>query len=139
VFAFDAVVMGACVPAFDLSSDAIGRDVSNAYLSQVERGLHDPTLRVLVQIGDALEISVEDILSRGGERSPASGDGQEPSGVEAAIQADPRLADAEKDALRAVYRSYLEARERAQRAARNSSRPARAPQPGGSGASSPSA
>ena len=25
--------------------------VSNAYLSQIERGLHDPTLRVLIQIG----------------------------------------------------------------------------------------
>jgi transcriptional regulator with XRE-family HTH domain len=28
--------------------------ISNAYLSQVERGLHDPTLRVLSQIGEAL-------------------------------------------------------------------------------------
>lgn len=113
---------------------ATATHLSNAYLSQVERGLHDPTLRVLVQIGNALEISIEDILSRGGERSPASG--QEPSGVEAAIQADPHLADAEKDALRAVYRSYLEAHETTQRAARNSNRPVRPPQPGDSGASS---
>ena len=30
--------------------------VSNAYLSQVERGLHDPTLRILSQIGEALQI-----------------------------------------------------------------------------------
>lgn len=85
--------------------------ISNAYLSQVERGLHDPTVRVLVQIGEALEISVEDILSRGADRSAASGAGPEPGGVEAAIQADPRLADAEKDALCRVYRSYLKAHE----------------------------
>jgi transcriptional regulator with XRE-family HTH domain len=85
--------------------------ISNAYLSQVERGLHDPTVRVLVQIGEALEISVEDILSRGADRSAASGAGPGPSGVEAAIQADPRLADAEKDALCRVYRSYLKAHE----------------------------
>jgi transcriptional regulator with XRE-family HTH domain len=37
--------------------------ISNAYLSQVERGLHDPTLRVLWQIGDALQISMADIIN----------------------------------------------------------------------------
>jgi transcriptional regulator with XRE-family HTH domain len=83
--------------------------ISNAYLSQVERGLHDPSLRVLVQIGHALEVSMEDILSHGGEW-PRSSDGEEePGGVEAAILADPQLGDAEKEALRAVYRSYVNA------------------------------
>jgi transcriptional regulator with XRE-family HTH domain len=42
--------------------------VSNAYLSQIERGLHDPTLRVLIQIGDALKLSVDDLLREGGRR-----------------------------------------------------------------------
>src|ERR1700733_12494947 len=37
--------------------------VSNAYLSQVERGLHDPTLRILSQIGEALQISMFEILN----------------------------------------------------------------------------
>ena len=32
--------------------------ISNAYLSQVERGLRDPTLRILSQIGEALQISM---------------------------------------------------------------------------------
>src|ERR1700719_2343598 len=36
--------------------------VSNAYLSQVEGGLHDPTLRILSQIGEALQISMSEIL-----------------------------------------------------------------------------
>src|SRR5919198_3876815 len=38
--------------------------VSNAYLSQLERGLHDPSLRVLVAIAEALQIPVEDLLQR---------------------------------------------------------------------------
>src|ERR671931_109401 len=41
--------------------------VSNAYLSQLERGLHDPSLRVLVSIAEALRIPLEDLLQRGRE------------------------------------------------------------------------
>ena len=43
--------------------------VSNAYLSQIERGLHDPTLRVLIQIGAALQLSIEDMLREGVHQS----------------------------------------------------------------------
>ena len=91
--------------------------VSNAYLSQVERGLHDPTLRVLVQIGDALHLSVEEILRQqvlpAGADSPdeslhGSDAGQQVT-VEEAIALEPVLTDAEKEALRSVYRSYLRA------------------------------
>jgi transcriptional regulator with XRE-family HTH domain len=89
---------------------ATATHISNAYLSQLERGLHDPSLRVLVQIGNVLDVSMEDILNHGGERSSESSDGHQAGGVEAAIMADPQLGDAEKVALRAVYRSYLDAR-----------------------------
>ena len=82
--------------------------VSNAYLSQIERGLHDPTVRVLLQIGQALHLSVEDMVTKGAapdeRESPVAG----PS-VESAVRADPRLSVAEKEALLAVYRSYLTA------------------------------
>ena len=82
--------------------------VSNAYLSQIERGMNDPTLRILVQIGDALQLSVEDMLGRGTGRAATEpvGERTEPLGVEAAIRADARLTDEEKDALCAVYHSY---------------------------------
>ena len=33
--------------------------VSNPYLSQVERGLHEPSVRVLRSIGEALNLSAE--------------------------------------------------------------------------------
>jgi transcriptional regulator with XRE-family HTH domain len=50
--------------------------VSNAYLSQVERGLHQPSLRVLRSIADALNLSSDTLLSQAGMRScaiPSSG------------------------------------------------------------------
>jgi transcriptional regulator with XRE-family HTH domain len=40
--------------------------VSNAYLSQVERGLHQPSLKVLHSIADALQLSTEQLLSQAG-------------------------------------------------------------------------
>ncbi len=37
--------------------------VSNPYLSQVERGLHEPSVRVLAAIAAALDISTETLLA----------------------------------------------------------------------------
>ena len=82
--------------------------VSNAYLSQIERGKNDPTLRVLLQIGDALELTVGDILERGAGRQVRD---EQPVGVEQAIRADRVLTPAEKEALVAVYTSYARAHE----------------------------
>ena len=38
--------------------------VSNAYLSQVERGIHEPSLRVLAAVAEALSLPLEDSLRR---------------------------------------------------------------------------
>ncbi len=78
--------------------------ISNAYLSQIERGMHDPTLRVLVQIGDALHLSIEEMLQKAKETEDAEASVLT---VEAAIAADTVLSAPEKQALLAVYRSYL--------------------------------
>ncbi len=40
--------------------------VSNAYLSQVERGLHQPSLKVLHSIAAALQLSTEQLLAQAG-------------------------------------------------------------------------
>lgn len=85
--------------------------VSNAYLSQIERGLHDPSLRVLIQIGAALQLSVEEMLREGSGREPQEASDGGAGGVESAVRADPHLSLAEKEALLAVYRSYLTPRE----------------------------
>ena len=85
--------------------------VSNPYLSQIERGLHEPSVRVLKAIAAALNVSAETLLAQAGllgddeERPAASAAG----GTEAAIRADPDLTDDQKTALLAVYRSYVAA------------------------------
>lgn len=84
--------------------------VSNAYLSQIERGKHDPTLRVLVQIGDALKLTVEEMLETGAGHA-GTDSGVPIGGVEAAVRSDQVLTMAEKEALVAVYRSYVRAHE----------------------------
>ena len=40
--------------------------LSNPYLSQVERGLHQPSVRVLQAISDALNLSAETLLAQAG-------------------------------------------------------------------------
>ncbi|MFP5346689.1 MAG: helix-turn-helix domain-containing protein [Actinomycetes bacterium] len=85
--------------------------VSNAYLSQVERGLHEPSLRVLSAIADALSVPVEELLLASSTRSDppptAAVDGLPPAEVERAVRADTRLSRGQQDALLAVYHSYL--------------------------------
>ena len=81
--------------------------ISNAYLSQVERGLHEPSVRVLRALADALDVPIEDLVSRGGPSSSGESGRQAAVSVEAAIRSDTLLEKAEKDALLAVYRSYV--------------------------------
>ena len=40
--------------------------LSNPYLSQVERGLHQPSVRVLKAISDALNLSAETLMAQAG-------------------------------------------------------------------------
>jgi transcriptional regulator with XRE-family HTH domain len=96
--------------------------LSNPYLSQVERGLHQPSVRVLKAISDALDLSAETLLAQAGlidavtggtesdgvGQKPRTGDeaGQKPR-AEDVISADERLSDDQKAALLAVYRSML--------------------------------
>ena len=82
-------------------------DVSNPYLSQLERGLHEPSVRVLKAIAEALNVSTETIMAQAGLVSDDHpGDRQ---GTEAAIRVDTRLTEAQKRAMLSVYQSYIEA------------------------------
>ena len=88
-------------------------NISNPYLSQIERGLHEPSVRVLHAIAEALDISAETLLMQAGlvrehagVPAPADNGGRADSSTERAIRADPRLSDAQKEALISVYRSY---------------------------------
>jgi transcriptional regulator with XRE-family HTH domain len=89
--------------------------LSNPYLSQVERGLHEPSVRVLKAISDALNVSAETLLAQAGLVDAVTGKSAEAADetgdeerTEGAITADRRLSDDQKAALIAVYRSMID-------------------------------
>ncbi len=82
--------------------------VSNAYLSQIERGLHQPSVKVLRAIADALKLSGASVLIEAGliDASPDPAGHEAPSnGTEAAILADPELTEQDKTVLVELYRN----------------------------------
>jgi transcriptional regulator with XRE-family HTH domain len=106
--------LGALLRAQRRAADLTLRDlaertkVSNAYLSQLERGLHEPSLGVLTAIASALGVPLGSLLTRAGM---LEGDGEK--GVretEAAILRDPELSEPQRTALLSVYRSFVPAR-----------------------------
>jgi len=86
-------------------------NVSTPYLSQIERGLHEPSVRVLKAIASALNLSAESLLRQAGllEDDEAIDDAK--ATTEKVIAADKALKPEQRTALLAVYRSYLEANE----------------------------
>ena len=79
-------------------------DVSNPYLSQIERGLRRPSADILRQIAQALRISAESLYVRAGMLDEREGD--EDLEVPDAIRRDPHLTDDQKRALLAVYEGF---------------------------------
>jgi transcriptional regulator with XRE-family HTH domain len=85
--------------------------LSNPYLSQIERGLHQPSMRVIKVISEALNVSAETLLTHAGLLQRADGSNSarrapaEDPNVEQAIEADSHLSDQQKAALVSVYRS----------------------------------
>ncbi len=82
-------------------------EVSNPYLSQIERGLSEPSARVMKSIAQALNISAEALFAQAGLMSES--DQVDDDATESALRMDPRLTEPQKRALLAVYRSYLAA------------------------------
>ncbi|MBU3716742.1 MAG: helix-turn-helix transcriptional regulator [Actinobacteria bacterium] len=80
--------------------------VSNPYLSQIERGLHEPSVRVVRSIAKALNVSAEELLGDAGMLDDDAAVEIVPSTAEDAIRADSSLTDEQKDSLVSVYRAY---------------------------------
>jgi transcriptional regulator with XRE-family HTH domain len=80
-------------------------NVSNAYLSQIERGLHQPSVSVLRAIAQALNVSAETLLAQAGLLDVRSETRETRRDVEEAIEADPSLSPENKRVLLGVYRS----------------------------------
>jgi transcriptional regulator with XRE-family HTH domain len=81
-------------------------NVSNAYLSQIERGLHQPSVKVLRSIAGALNLSGETLLAQAGLINPEPKASQGAGDAEAAIVADPQLSEEEKQILVGLYRQF---------------------------------
>ncbi len=90
----------------ELSQRELARlaDLSDAYLSQLERGLHEPSVRVLNGLADALNLPSDKMLRFLG-RDQAS---EKPS-TEAAIATDELLNETQKQSMIDVYRAFIAA------------------------------
>ena len=77
-------------------------NVSNAYLSQVERGIYQPSAHVLKNLADALKVSTETLFTKAGLLD----DDAAAAGVEEAIALDERLTQEQKETLIRVYRGF---------------------------------
>ena len=79
--------------------------VSNPYLSQIERGLHRPSIAIIKSLAEALNLSTSDLLAHAAD---IVADEESASSTEGAIRSDPLLNDVQKSALLAVYRSMVD-------------------------------
>lgn len=84
-------------------------NVSNPYLSQIERGLHEPSVRVLKAIASALNLSAETLLRQAGLLEEEEGaDAPPATSVEAAIATDKKLKPEQRSALLALYHTFTD-------------------------------
>lgn len=80
--------------------------VSNPYLSQIERGLHRPSIAIIKSLAAALNLSTSDLLAHAAD---IVADEVSATTTQGAIRNDPLLNDSQKSALLAVYRSMADA------------------------------
>jgi len=77
-------------------------ELSDPYVSQIERGLHEPSIRVLRAFADALNVRAETLLQMAGLLDESGST----SSVEEAINEDVFLSSSQKLALLGVYRGF---------------------------------
>ncbi|WP_019203720.1 helix-turn-helix domain-containing protein [Tsukamurella sp. 1534] len=80
-------------------------EVSDSYLSQIERGRHQPSAQVLTSIAKGLSLS-PDVLFRLAGWLPPEGS-PDKNAVITAIEADPRLNGRQRSALVQTYKSMV--------------------------------
>lgn len=77
--------------------------ISNPYLSQIERGLREPSEQVLKSLADSLQMSADSLRP-----PPVETPEQAHSAVLEAIAADPDLTAQQRKALQESYRAFRE-------------------------------
>lgn len=77
-------------------------DVSNPYLSQVERGLRRPSAEILNRIAQGLRISAETLYVRAGILDQREGD----EAVTTAIASDSSITERQRSTLLQIYAAF---------------------------------
>jgi len=77
-------------------------DVSNPYLSQVERGLRRPSAEILGRIAQGLRISAETLYVRAGILDQREGD----EAVTTAIASDSTISERQRSTLLQIYAAF---------------------------------
>ena len=88
-------------------ADAVG--ISNPYLSQIERGLREPSEAVLDAIAQSLDTTADALYVQAGFVSPDEERADGAGGVLDAIADAEELTAAQRRALAEVYRAFLDA------------------------------
>jgi transcriptional regulator with XRE-family HTH domain len=97
--------------------------ISNPYLSQIERGLREPSERVVDAIARSLETSADVLYEEAGLVAEEDG---APEAVPAAIAADPALTARQRKVMLEVYEAFVAAGPAPPRRRRGASGPAKA-------------
>jgi len=78
--------------------------ISNPYLSQIERGLREPSERVIEAIARQLEVSADTLYEQAGFSKQ---DDEEESDVITAIRDDPDLTARQRQSLIEIYDAFI--------------------------------
>jgi transcriptional regulator with XRE-family HTH domain len=87
--------------AFSMRQFARMVGISNPYLSQIERGLREPSEKVVDAIAESLQTSADALYEQAGIAADEDGSGE--SAVIEAIRADPALTARQRQTLIQVY------------------------------------
>ena len=104
----DAAMLGAYIreqrnaAQISLRQLAKAADISNPYLSQVERGLRRPSAEILARIAEGLRISAETLYVRAGILEERVGD----HAFLVAISADTTLTERQRKVLLEIYAAF---------------------------------
>jgi transcriptional regulator with XRE-family HTH domain len=79
-------------------------DLSDTYMSQLERGMHEPSIRVLRSVAEGLGVRPDQLIMYAAGL-PVEGNA---GSTEDAIRRDERLTPAQRRALLSVLQSYIE-------------------------------
>ena len=91
--------------------------ISGPYLSQIERGLRDPSEKVLEGIAKSLQISVDTLREQAGMSVGAE---EETPAVVDAIREDPHLTGRQRQAMLEIYAAFTASAGRGARTRRSS-------------------